>query len=331
MLVSIIIPAYNAAATLARCLEACLAQTHAKTEIIVVDDGSTDDTSRIAQEFPVHCVRQENRGPAAARNRGAAEAKGAVLAYTDADCVPDPQWIERLLEGFEETVGAVGGTYAIANPDSLLAQMVHEEIAQRHRRLRNEVDFLGSFNVAYLKDAFEQTGGFDETFTAASAEDNDLAYRLQDAGYRLRFTASARVAHFHPTRLMPYLHTQMNHGRWRVKLYIKHPARARQGDQYAGPTDLLAPPLALVLLVLAPLTALSALAAPVFVWAAPSYAAALVFFTLLRAPQAVGMARHAGDIRMLGFAGVAAIRDIARALGLLQGMYRLAIGRNANP
>ena len=112
------------------------------------------------------------------------------------------------------------------------------------------MDFLGSFNVAYRKAAFEAVGGFDASFPCASGEDNDLAYRLQDVGGRLRFTREAVVAHHHPTRLWPYLRTQARHGYWRMKLYAKHIGRARRGDQYAGMADLAAPPLALLVVAL---------------------------------------------------------------------------------
>ena len=94
MLVSIIIPAYNSEKTLAICLAACLNQSGPDTEVIVVDDGSTDGTARIAQTFPVHYIHQENCGPAAARNRGAQAASGGVIAFTDADCVPERVWID---------------------------------------------------------------------------------------------------------------------------------------------------------------------------------------------------------------------------------------------
>ncbi len=327
MLVSIIIPAYNAEATLGVCLEACLAQTYPDVEVIVVDDGSTDATPRIAQGFPVHYIRQENRGPAAARNHGAAEAKGSILAYTDADCVPEPEWIERLAAGFAEGVGAVGGTYALTSPEKALARMVHEEIAARHARFAQEVDFLGSFNVAYRKEVFEAVGGFDETFTMASGEDNDLAYRIYDKGYKLRFVPEARVAHFHPTRLWPYLRTQLWHGFWRVKLYVKHPDRTRQGDQYAGLADFVAPPLALFLLAVAPLALVSVLVPALFMFVALPALALVTVYVLLHLPLPLKMARRTGEPRMLLFIGITALRDLARAIGMLCGAAWFIIGR----
>lgn len=333
VLVSIIIPAYNAQATLSECLQACLKQTHSETEVIVIDDGSTDHTPRIAETFPVHYVRQENRGPAAARNHGARIARGETIAYTDADCVPEPNWIEVLLEGFTEgTEGtvAVGGTYTIANPSSALARMVHEEIAMRHARFGEEVDFLGSFNVAFKKDTFDDAGGFDEAFPVASAEDNDLAYRLRDAGGILRFQSHARVAHYHPTRLWPYLRTQMGHGFWRMRLYAKHPGRARKGDQYAGAFDFAAPPLSLLIFVSLPLLAGSAFFAQVFPWIAACMLGFAGVYAAIQAPRTARMVRRTGDPRMVLFAAVAAMRDVARALGMVRGIWTFLILKKAH-
>jgi cellulose synthase/poly-beta-1,6-N-acetylglucosamine synthase-like glycosyltransferase len=343
MRVSIIVPAYNAERTIAECLTACLNQTHPDCELIVVDDGSTDGTLETAREAveriggtvetiatqgmagtranPVPgrsllYVRQENSGPAAARNLGAAHATGDVFAFTDSDCVPWPDWIEQILKGFAENVVGVGGTYDIANPDSFLARMLHEEIGVRHDRSSDEVDFLGSFNVAYRRSAFEAVGGFDESFLKASAEDNDLSYRLIDAGGRLRFRREAVVAHYHPDSLWPYLRAQARHGYWRMKLYGKHPRRARTGDQYANVTDLSAPPLALALCLMLPVQSLvgSWLSVPTFL--------VLVAYGFVRVPLAIRMSRRAEDRRMYAFLWVALLRDTARALGMLTGIVR---------
>ena len=325
MMVSIIIPAHNAAATLAECLGACLKQNYSPTEVIVVDDGSTDDTPRIAQQFPVEFVRQEQRGPAAARNRGAHVAKGELLIFTDSDCVPEPDWVQRLVDCFDEGVAAVGGTYGIANNGSLLARMVHEEIVMRHARYGKDVDFLGSFNVAVRREAFERAGGFDESFRAASGEDNDLSYRLRNTGGRLLFTSQAIVRHYHPTRLWPYLKTQARHGFWRMMLYRKHPLRAT-GDRYAGLVDLAAPPLAGACLAF--LGAALIPGATRISLAAGAACAGLLVLGRLRLP--LRMMLNTGDWRMLAFLPVMLLRDAARAAGMVRSLWALAVVRKAS-
>ena len=330
MLVSIVIPAFNAEATLGECLEACRSQTYPDTELIVVDDGSADGTGRIAQEHGARCIRQPQAGPAAARNTGYRAASGEIVAFTDSDCVPEPDWIARLLDRFEEGVAGVGGTYGIANRDSLLARMIQEEIRMRHARFGDEVDFLGSFNVAYRKQALEEAAGFDEDFSSASAEDNDLAYRLLDAGWRLRFAPDAVVLHYHPARLGAYLRTQQRHGFWRMKLYAKHPKRARKGDRYAGLADLMAPVMALAFVTLAVLLPFLFLM-PGAVAMGLGVAASLLglLYLGIRLPVPIRMAWAARDIRLVKFADVAFFRDLARGIGMVRGMWVFLVRRKA--
>lgn len=320
--VSIIIPAFNAEKTLAQCLEACRRQTYSDVQIIVVDDGSTDNTCSIAQRFGIHCLSQENQGPAAARNRGASEACGDILAFTDADCVPAADWIERLLEGFGEGIVAVGGTYGIVNSGSSLARIIHEEIQMRHEKFGEDVDFVGSFNMAVLAASFREVGGFDACFPAASAEDNDLSYRLLDAGGKLCFRRNAVVAHHHPSRLWSYLRTQARHGYWRMKLYAKHPARARSGDRYAGRFDLLGPPVAFVMLAgLGGVGVFHPWPLLMGVSSVPLIAGAL-YLLVLHGRMATRTAKRAGDRRMLWYCLVGVLRDLARALGMAAGIVK---------
>jgi glycosyltransferase involved in cell wall biosynthesis len=328
---SVVIPAYNAAATLDACLEACANQTTPPHEIIVVDDGSTDDTADRARAHEgVTVIEQPNAGPAGARNAGAHAATGDIVVYTDADCLPEPECLTELLRGFDADVYGVGGTYGIANPDAVLARLIHAEILLRHARLPEEVDFLGSFNVAYRRDALEAAGGFDDTFRQASGEDNDLAYRLHDAGGKLRFQREAVVRHYHPDKLIPYLRTQRRHGFWRMKLYAKHPGRSG-GDHYAGLTDLAGPPSALLVMLLAPVLLAAGIATNM---PGPAILICLVLTllqSLLHFPKtlAPGLALRPWE-RML-FHEVITLRDYARALGLVHGVFTFLLFRRETP
>jgi glycosyltransferase involved in cell wall biosynthesis len=349
VLVSIIIPAYNAEGTLGDCLDGCLAQGYPDTEVIVVDDGSTDGTERVARARNVGYIRQENGGPAKARNTGARMAEGDVIAFTDSDCIPEPNWIEALVETFdsEGEAVAVGGTYGIANPESVLARLVHEEIVARHSHFGEEVDFLGSFNVAYKKVAFDAAGGFDESFRIASAEDNDLAYRLADGGGMLCFTRDAVVRHHHPTRLWRYLKTQMRHGFWRMKLYAKHPSRAK-GDRYADRREFAGPPLSLLLALCILVHFITTAAGGSFTilaldmqdgsviesWdysqvAVSSVAVLLVaiVYSILKGSLRKELLPRLGLVNMFRFIVVDILRDLARGVGLLHGVWTFLIRR----
>lgn len=321
----VVIPAKNAASTIGACVAGVLRQTCPVREVIVVDDGSADATAALAEAAGARVIKQDSAGPAAARNRGTAESSGEYIAFTDADCEPHEDWLAKLASGFDEGVGAVGGSYGIANPSSGLARLIHAEIVRRHARLGAEVDFLGTYNMAVRREVFEAVGGFDEGFRAAACEDNDLCYRLGAAGWRLRYIPEALVDHHHPERLGRYLRAQARHGYWRVQLYRKHRGRIR-GDRYAGFLDLVAPPWAAVN------TALF-LALPAVLWTGHGSAlaqgmltaASVGTYAVWRTAQSVQLWRMSGDRRMLEYGDMAFVRDLARVWGLGKGI----VGRPA--
>jgi len=245
--VSVIIPAYNASATLAQALEALSKQNCFQPfEVIVVDDGSVDNTADIVRSFTsVKYVRQENAGPASARNHGAQFARGEFLAFTDSDCIPHEDWISQLMAGFGQTqVGVVSGSYGIANPDSWLARCIFKEILWRHTHLMPDFpNSFGSYNFCVRKNVFDKVGGFNTAYRTASGEDNDLSYKITSSGWRIYFERKALVDHYHPTQVVKYLKEQFRHGFWRVKMYKDHP-RMIKGDGYTYWKDIIEIPLA---------------------------------------------------------------------------------------
>jgi len=327
ILVSVIVPAYNAERTLAECLHALTQQDYPALEIIVVDDGSTDRTGEIAQRFDgVTYIRQENAGPAAARNRGAAAAKGAWLAFTDSDCVAAPDWINQLMAKREPGVVGIGGTYGIANPASLLARIIHTEIVARHARQPVYVDFLGSFNVAYERAAFEAVGGFDPAFSQASGEDNDLAYRMIDAGGKLTFTRFAVVKHYHPERLFPYFKTQMRHGYWRVALYKKHPKR-EEGDSYAGGWEMMAYRAWVGMSIFIPLAATQSIFQRDWAPIVGTFTGLMMVYVSSKLGVTWAMLCTGAITEALLYPLFACARDVPRILGAAQGILRFTVFR----
>ena len=180
--VSVIVPAYNASATIGQTLEALSRQNCFQPfEVIVVDDGSSDNTADIVCSFAsVRYVRQENAGPASARNHGAKLAQGEYLAFTDSDCIPHEDWISKLMEGFgQQQVGVVAGSYGIANPEIWLARCIYKEILWRHNTLMPDFpNSFGSYNFCVKKNVFDAVGGFNTAYRHASGEDNDLSYKI---------------------------------------------------------------------------------------------------------------------------------------------------------
>ena len=109
--VSVYIPSYNGAKYLRKCLEGVLKQTYPINEIIVVDDGSSDNTAKVASGYPVRLIKHKhNRGIAAARNTAVQQAKGDFIASIDADCLPEPTWLRECMKNFlKNNTVAVGG------------------------------------------------------------------------------------------------------------------------------------------------------------------------------------------------------------------------------
>ncbi len=248
-LVSIIIPAYNCEQTISQVLDCVFQQSYQPIEVIVVDDGSSDKSAELIKRYnQVRYFHQTNAGPAKARNKGAAMAKGDVIFFTDSDCFADQDWIKNAMIYFNhKKADVVAGSYGIANPESTLALCVHQEIIYRHQYLMGEKTVVfGSYNVGMRKSIFKQVGGFDESYLHASGEDNDLSYKITKKGYEMYFCLDAIVRHNHPSSVKKYLQEQFRHGFWRAWLYKTHPNMVG-GDQYTFWKDMLEVPFSLLI------------------------------------------------------------------------------------
>ncbi len=309
--VSMVIPGRNVSGTIRACLEAAvpLLEKPGLAEIIFVDDGSTDDTIEIVEQFPVRLVRGAARGPGAARNLGWRVAENPLIWFVDSDCVCEPDALEHLLPHMQSPeVGAVSGSYGNMRPDSLLACLIHEEIIDRHRRMPTRVDFLATFNVVYRREALERVGGFDERFL--KGQDAELSWRVMEAGYGLHFEIASRVRHFHATRWLRYFRTQRLQGYWRLFLHLAHRGHSA-GDSYSSLLDHVQPPLAMLILASLPLVAFS------MTWWVPLVLAGLL--ALAQLPLTLRIVRRTGQMKYFGFVWMGFWRAFWRGIGLTQG------------
>ncbi|MGB7065375.1 MAG: glycosyltransferase [Syntrophobacteria bacterium] len=321
MKVSVVIPAYNAARTIGEAVAHSLSQTKGslQVELIVVDDGSTDDTAAVAESAGATVIRQRNAGPAAARNRGWESATGTFICFTDSDCIPTAGWLENLLDGFTDSqVGAVAGSYEVANPSSWLARWVQQEVMERHKRMPSFIRAFGSYNVAIPRHVLQATGGFDPVYRRASGEDNDLSYRIIKKGWRIAFRPQAKVAHFHPEKLWRYFMEQYRHGFWRAKLYKAHPDMTG-GDDYTRVRDRIEPILVLGILGFA---LLAVLGITRLMW--PLFFLLVLYFSIhLSWPVSWWLGEGKADA--LPYGGVTFLRGFTRTFGLAVGFLRFGL------
>ena len=169
--VSIVIPAYNAASTIGQTIEACRNQDYPsdKIEIIVVDDGSKDNTKEAALRFGIKYISQKKTGPASARNSGWRNSKGGAICFTDADCIPEPDWVSKLVRHYGvSAIGAVAGSYSVHGSPYLLDKFVHYEIRDRHLRMPEFINSFGTYNVMIKRHVLEAVKGFNAEYYSAS-------------------------------------------------------------------------------------------------------------------------------------------------------------------
>ena len=227
--ISIIIPTFNGAGRIGYCLEALAKQIEGRdAEILVVDDGSTDNIAEVVESYSrVRLIRQTNSGPASARNHGVLEARGAIILFTDDDCVPMPNWLDAMLEPFSdpEVVGAKG-TYR-TRQKSLTARFVQIEYEDRYRLMLGleNIDFIDTYSAAFRRDRFLEMSGYDVSFPVACAEDVELSYRMSARGWKMKFVPAAIVYHTHPDTLSKYLKKKYKFAFWRVLAVRKNPSK----------------------------------------------------------------------------------------------------------
>ncbi len=236
MKISVIVPAYQAAALLPQCLTALQQQTleRSQYEIIVADDGSTDGTADAAEHtlhgFPAaRVIRAEHGGPAHARNLGAWAAQGDLLLFTDADCEPLPDWIERFAAVFNDpAISGARGAY-VTRQRSLVARFVQQEYEERYDYARRQatIDFIDTYSAGYRREVFVENHGFDAAaFPTASVEDQDFSFRLSARGYRLVFASEVKVYHRHSASLTRYFRRKLNIGVWKMYVLKRYPGKA---------------------------------------------------------------------------------------------------------
>jgi glycosyltransferase involved in cell wall biosynthesis len=216
-MISVVVPTRDRPLALHRCLDALAAQTVAdRLEVIVVDDGSLAEdevASIVARHQLARLIRRRSGGPAAARNAGALEAKGAFLCFTDDDCEPQRDWAEFLVRRLQGGADAAAGT-TLSRGGVLAAasEITAHAPAAAQPPDGSDLAFAPSNNLACTKGAFEATP-FDESYPDAAAEDREWCARLTAAGYVLHAEPKARIIHHQELTFGRFLRQQARYGR----------------------------------------------------------------------------------------------------------------------
>jgi glycosyltransferase involved in cell wall biosynthesis len=229
---SVVIPARNSARALGTTLDALFAGSRQPDEILVIDGCSHDGTPDVARRRGVPVVVNEKRHVAAARQLGVTTATGDVVAYTDSDCIPSPDWLQRIAARFDEypDLDGIGGRVFLATPRNEIQRYsaeVFETIMQFPERelFVTRKGMAGSFagaNCAYRKQTLLAAGGFRDEFTN-HAEEIDLFWRLIDRGAQLLFDPLLRVEHLeYADSLSRLVLTNFNYGFASTKLAKYH-------------------------------------------------------------------------------------------------------------
>ena len=231
---TVAIPVNNGAGTLGATLRALERQGNRDFEVLVVDDGSTDETAALARAFGARVLtgNLHPRGAAAARNAAVAATRSPFIAFTDADCEPDPNWVDVILEEFArpDAPDALAGDTRVARGgelgDAIAAlgwpgggRVGFARMWPVDRRGRTR--FLSGCNCAFRREAIERVVGYDESFIAAAGEDTLFAHRLERSGVRIRFAPRALVTHRSRSDLGGFLRWQFRRGRSAYALQLR--------------------------------------------------------------------------------------------------------------
>jgi glycosyltransferase involved in cell wall biosynthesis len=225
--ISVAVCTFNGDATLRECLDSLFQLNYPNYEVIVVNDGSSDDTEAIARCYDCRVITTLNRGLSNARNTAWQAAKGEFVAYIDDDAYADPDWLSYLAFTFLETeYAAVGGPNLPPPGDGFVATCVaNAPGGPTHVLLSDqEAEHIPGCNMAFRKEALEKIGGFDSRYRTAG-DDVDICWQIQERGWKIGFNPAAVVWHHHRNAISTYWKQQKGYGKAEALLETKWPQK----------------------------------------------------------------------------------------------------------
>lgn len=336
--ISFVVPVHNGAATIRDALTAIVADIGADpaTEILVVDDESRDDSPRVlaelAETMPIRVIAGQGRGAAAALNAGIRAARFSLIAQVDQDVIIRPGWTRALMTALADpSVAAAQGWYVYDPSATVCVRAMGLDLEERYVALLDmdkDTDHVCTGNTLYRASALHWIGLFDETL--GYGYDNDVSYRLQEAGYRLCIRPDAQSGHRWREGFAGYLRQQYGFGYGRVDLVNKHPWRFI-GDRVSPPSMMWHPLILAASLMLMVLGGLFAIVG----WNWQTYVVSgSMFFALLTLERiAVGVRAYlrVGDPASLLFPGLHLARDLVWVIAIAVWTKRYVTGERSLP
>lgn len=226
MKVSIVVPVRNDF-RIKQCLDSLMLLNYPKKmyEIIVIDNNSISNVETIIKKFPAIYARESKIGVSFARNRGIQMAKGEIVAFTDADCVVDSNWIAKIISAFDKdsSIGQVGGRIRKSKPKTWV-QKGAEDLAKQQLSLQHltfsPMPYVAGANSAIRKDVFMKNGLYDTTL--GTGEDVDMSWRIWLSGYKIITVKNAIVYHMPRDRITAYFKQFFGYSLGHVLLFKKY-------------------------------------------------------------------------------------------------------------
>lgn len=226
--ISIIIPIYRSEHTLAKCLEAIMHLDYpaSRREIIIVDNNSPDRSRQIAEQYPVRIVDEAKQGRASARNAGIRASRGEFIAFTDSDCIVEPEWLLKFFTSAQEHPDVAifaGEIKSIGITPEMQSFIQAEAILSQEEAIGGKMlpfPFVITANAFIRRQVFAQIGLFDTSLI--TSEDVDWGWRAHFAGFKMRFLPDNRIRHFHPISPAGLFHQFYEYGLNGTRVYLKH-------------------------------------------------------------------------------------------------------------
>jgi len=326
--ISVIIPVFNGATTLAGCLDALYASRYPDFEVVVVDDGSNDATRQVASRYPCRILAlPQNKGSAQAKNEGSRVATGQILFFTDADVHVQPETLAWVAEDMRDPdIAGVVGLLANTCPHANFAsQFKNLWMHFTYRRQPRQVGLFFTSAAAIRPSIFAQEGGFDAHYHGASiTEDIEFGQRLLSRGHHIVMDQRLTVEHDKHYTLGEVLRTDLLRARGLTQTWIRNRLTTEKRAHYASvPWFFGAGVLCMGLATMALILALALGSMNWLLGAAGMVLAALA----LNAPFLLALARWRGLLFMLRSAAFILVDLYASGLGIAMGFYDFVRGR----